>query len=90
MGEISFKYMIKNRFRHINAFKYLYSNAIKDYQSLYLRQEFLCDNFKLKQMYDFSRYLMISCSRCNLPSNLQGLWNQDIFPSWDSKYTINI
>lgn len=68
----------------------VYNNAIKDYQSLYLRQSFYCDNKKLKQMYDFSRYLMISSSRNNLPANLQGLWNQDIFPSWDSKYTINI
>ena len=34
---------------------------------------------------------MISSSRINsLPANLQGIWNQDIFPSWDSKYTINI
>lgn len=66
------------------------SNAIADYQNLYLRQSFDCDNKKLKQMYDFSRYLMISSSRDNLPANLQGLWNQDIFPAWDSKYTINI
>lgn len=68
----------------------IYNNAVKDYQTLYLRQSFDCDNLKLKQMYDFSRYLMISSSRDNLPANLQGLWNQDIFPSWDSKYTINI
>ncbi len=40
---------------------------------------------------DFGRYLTIACSReGGLPSTLQGLWNNEFFPSWDSKYTINI
>ena len=26
----------------------------------------------------------------SLPANLQGIWNQDMTPAWDSKYTINI
>ena len=41
--------------------------------------------------YQFGRYLLISCSRPgSLPANLQGIWNQDMFPAWGSKYTINI
>ena len=41
--------------------------------------------------YQFGRYLLISCSRPGtLPANLQGIWNQEFTPSWDSKYTINI
>jgi alpha-L-fucosidase 2 len=41
--------------------------------------------------YQFGRYLMISSSRPgNTPSNLQGKWNQDSNPWWDSKYTTNI
>ncbi len=41
--------------------------------------------------FQFGRYLLISCSRPGtLPANLQGIWNQDFLPSWDSKYTINI
>lgn len=41
--------------------------------------------------YQFGRYLMISSSQAgNLPANLQGIWNQDMLPPWDSKYTINI
>lgn len=41
--------------------------------------------------YQFGRYLLISCSRPGtLPANLQGIWNQEFVPSWDSKYTINI
>ncbi|NLK68825.1 MAG: glycoside hydrolase family 95 protein [Clostridiaceae bacterium] len=41
--------------------------------------------------FQFGRYLLISCSRPgSLPANLQGIWNKDMLPSWDSKYTINI
>ncbi len=39
----------------------------------------------------FGRYLLISSSRPGtLPANLQGIWNDSVAPSWDSKYTINI
>jgi len=39
----------------------------------------------------FGRYLLISSSRSGTqPANLQGIWNQDMNPSWDSKYTTNI
>jgi alpha-L-fucosidase 2 len=41
--------------------------------------------------FQFGRYLLISCSRPgSQPANLQGLWNDKISPTWDSKYTINI
>ncbi len=41
--------------------------------------------------FQYGRYLMISSSRPGtLPANLQGIWNQDMLPPWDSKYTINI
>ncbi len=41
--------------------------------------------------FTFGRYLLISSSRPNtLPANLQGIWNDSLAPSWDSKYTINI
>lgn len=44
-----------------------------------------------KLLFDFGRYLTIACSRAGgLPSTLQGLWNKDFMPPWDSKYTINI
>jgi alpha-L-fucosidase 2 len=39
----------------------------------------------------FGRYLLISSSRPGTqPANLQGIWNEDMNPSWDSKYTTNI
>ncbi len=44
-----------------------------------------------KLLFDYGRYLLISCSRKgNLPANLQGIWNKDYQPAWDSKYTVNI
>ena len=41
--------------------------------------------------FQFGRYLLISCSRPGTqPATLQGLWNDDPWPPWGSKYTINI
>jgi alpha-L-fucosidase 2 len=41
--------------------------------------------------YNFGRYLLISSSRPGTEAaNLQGIWNQDMNPKWDSKYTTNI
>lgn len=41
--------------------------------------------------FDYGRYLLIACSRPGgLPATLQGLWNRDMTPPWDGKYTINI
>ena len=41
--------------------------------------------------FQFGRYLLISCSQPGgQPANLQGLWNNQLYPPWDSKYTVNI
>ncbi|HUS86429.1 MAG TPA: glycoside hydrolase family 95 protein [Bacteroidales bacterium] len=41
--------------------------------------------------YQFGRYVLIASSRPGTqPANLQGIWNEDMNPSWDSKYTTNI
>ena len=42
-------------------------------------------------LFQYGRYLLISSSRPgSQPANLQGIWNDKLAPSWDSKYTINI
>ncbi|MCX6996883.1 MAG: glycoside hydrolase N-terminal domain-containing protein [Kiritimatiellaeota bacterium] len=42
-------------------------------------------------MFQYGRYLMISCSRPGgLPANLQGLWNDNNNPPWHSDYHANI
>ncbi len=41
--------------------------------------------------FHFGRYLLIASSRPGgLPANLQGLWNDSMFPPWDSDYHLNI
>ncbi len=41
--------------------------------------------------YQFGRYLLIASSRPGTePANLQGIWNDNSNPWWDSKYTVNI
>ena len=42
-------------------------------------------------LFQYGRYLMISCSRPGgLPANLQGLWNDNNSPPWHSDYHANI
>ncbi|MBR1546635.1 MAG: glycoside hydrolase family 95 protein [Prevotella sp.] len=50
------------------------------------------DNYLTATYFQFGRYLLISSSQPDNinPANLQGLWNDKMFPSWDSKYTTNI
>ncbi len=41
--------------------------------------------------FQFGRYLLMASSRPgSMAANLQGIWNDKMAPSWDSKYTINI
>jgi alpha-L-fucosidase 2 len=41
--------------------------------------------------FQFGRYLLMGSSRPHTyAANLQGIWNDSLAPSWDSKYTINI
>ncbi len=41
--------------------------------------------------FQFGRYLLISSSQPGTqPANLQGIWNDQLLPPWDSKYTTNI
>lgn len=41
--------------------------------------------------FQYGRYLILSSSRQGTqPTNLQGIWNKDSNPWWDSKYTVNI
>ena len=39
----------------------------------------------------YARYLLIASSRPGTqPANLQGIWNDQLAPPWDSKWTVNI
>ncbi|KXG46918.1 Alpha-L-fucosidase [Penicillium griseofulvum] len=43
--------------------------------------------------HNYSRYLLISCSRNghkSLPANLQGIWNPSFHPAWGCRFTTNV
>ena len=49
------------------------------------------DNKLIELYFNFGRYLMISASRPGTqPMNLQGIWNEDMWPAWGSRYTVLI
>ena len=49
------------------------------------------DNGLLQLYFQYGRYLLMASSRPgSLPANLQGKWNDQLSPPWESKYTINI
>lgn len=49
------------------------------------------DNDLVVLYYQFGRYLMIAGSRPgSRPTNLQGIWNENVQPPWGSNYTTNI
>ncbi len=49
-------------------------------------------SLELENLYfNYSRYLQLSCSRgAPVPSNLQGLWNEDLKPAWNCDYHTDI
>lgn len=88
---------------HIQDYQFLYNRVsfqLKEENSIealatderLLRVKDGCEDIGLsKLLFDYGRYLLISCSRPGtLPANLQGIWNKELQPAWDSKYTINI
>ena len=69
----------------------LYPNVPTDKQLLSSDSRLLSPHL-VATYFQFGRYLLISSSQPDNtnPSNLQGIWNDKMFPSWDSKYTTNI
>ncbi|QDH81640.1 glycoside hydrolase family 95 protein [Echinicola soli] len=68
------------------------SEAAKDPTDLRVKNFSKRDDPQLVALYfQFGRYLLISSSRPGgQPANLQGIWNDQLNPAWDSKYTVNI
>lgn len=77
------------------SYEELSERQLADYRSLFSKMEInlgdATDGKLLEFFFQYGRYLLIASSRPgSLPANLQGIWNQDMMPAWDSKYTINI
>ncbi len=50
-----------------------------------------CTAILAEHLFCFGKYLLIAGSHnCQMPTNLQGIWNGNFTPSWECKYTINI
>lgn len=90
--------------RHTNLYHHYYDRVKLDLgKNLYPRlsmdkriEQFsgaaVPDNHLVATYFQFGRYLLISSSQPDNinPANLQGIWNEKMYPSWDSKYTTNI
>ena len=79
----------------VKGYEAIRQEHIRDYQALYNRMVLTLNDTeenRLAQLFfNYGRYLTIASSRPgSLPSNLQGLWNQDFHPMWGSNYTLNI
>ena len=70
----------------------LLTEHTKDYRNLYDRVKLEIEGDEESvRFFNFGRYLLIASSRPgSLPANLQGIWNEDYFPMWGSRFTINI
>jgi alpha-L-fucosidase 2 len=68
------------------------TDAVKNPTDIRLEQFAKGNDPQLVALYfQFGRYLLISTSRPGgQPANLQGIWNDQLTPPWDSKYTVNI
>ncbi len=68
------------------------TDAVKNPTDVRLEQFANGNDPQLVTLYfQFGRYLLISASRPGgQPANLQGIWNDQLNPPWDSKYTVNI
>lgn len=70
----------------------LHNEHVEDYRNLYDRVKLEIEGDEESvRFFNFGRYLLIASSRPgSLPANLQGIWNEDYFPMWGSRFTINI
>ncbi|MBE6341175.1 MAG: glycoside hydrolase family 95 protein [Bacteroidales bacterium] len=73
----------------LNLGEDIYANETTDKRVEKFKERF--DLHLIETYFQFGRYLLISSSQpgCQ-PPTLQGIWNDKMFPSWDSKYTTNI
>ena len=68
------------------------TDSVKNPTDIRIKQFAQGNDPQLAALYfQYGRYLLISSSRPGgQPANLQGIWNDQLYPPWDSKYTVNI
>lgn len=91
----------KQKKEHTTAYRYYFDRVTLDLGTTpeaqlptveRIRNFATTDDPQLVELYfQFGRYLLISSSQPGgQPANLQGIWNDQMTPPWDSKYTTNI
>ncbi|XP_071714997.1 alpha-L-fucosidase 2-like [Rutidosis leptorrhynchoides] len=91
--------------RHLNDYQKLFqrvsielSNGLKTEEKDLVATSERVKSFKTDEdpklvelLFQYGRYLLISCSRPGTqPANLQGIWNDKIYPPWDGAPHLNI
>jgi alpha-L-fucosidase 2 len=72
-------------------FDALRSRHVADHRQFYSRVKLSLGDDRYQRLFDFGRYLMISASRPGgLPMNLQGIWNDQARPPWDSDFHMDL
>lgn len=73
----------------LNLGKDNYANKTTDWRVEHFKEN--NDEHLVETYFQFGRYLLICTSQPGTqPPTLQGIWNDKMLPSWDSKYTCNI
>jgi alpha-L-fucosidase 2 len=98
LSEISGKTYTGLRDAHIRDYRSLFSRVSLhlpvtevSYEPTDQRKAKVSDPDLAALAYQFGRYVLIASSRPgSQPANLQGVWNDNPNPMWDSKYTTNI
>ncbi len=103
LDRASAKSYLALRAEHVKDFKAIFNRVSLDLgESSPAQRALPTDQRKLKAfqtvdpeleqlLFQYGRYLLISCSRPGgLPANLQGLWNDNNDPPWHSDYHANI
>ena len=73
----------------LNLGKDMYAGKTTDWRVEHFKEH--NDEHLVETYFQFGRYLLICTSQPGTqPPTLQGIWNDKMLPSWDSKYTCNI
>lgn len=73
----------------LNLSKDMYAGKTTDWRVEHFKEH--NDEHLVETYFQFGRYLLICTSQPGTqPPTLQGIWNDKMLPSWDSKYTCNI
>lgn len=98
MDDIIVKGYKKIKSEHISDVSELFNRVVVDFgqkpSAMYTNERLANSEEDVglyELVYNFGRYLIIASSRKgSQATNLQGIWNESVYPPWSSDYTLNI